>query len=232
MAQITGGKVSVEDSKPHSNDEYGRKKVLVELSFAVGDGEEYEAVFDLASEAADNRVRALLDGVSLRTVGGTDASPPALGDKPKRIRRTNAQIAEDNARRASAQGQNSETASSTTEASELALPNTGGSDDAASLDDGLTLPGEEPALEDDDAASLGEEDWNVGGEEPEPVNITDAELTSAVTRRNGELKDPELIRSLIATYNPEPTKPFQLRQIAADKRAGFLKALAELKKSA
>lgn len=67
--------------------------------------------------------------------------------------------------------------------------------------------------------------------EDEPVaEVTDAELQSAVQRKNGELKAPDLIRALIAGYNPDPTKQFTLREIPQAQRAEFIDKLAALKK--
>lgn len=213
-SQITSGKVSVEDSKPHSNDEYGRRKVLVELSFACDDGA-YEATFDLASEAASNRVSALLNGVSLRTVGQASAGsqapgsdPAAIGDepaKPPRKRRTAAEIAAD-----------------------AALAKAAHPKDPSAIDD-------EPGNGSPDPADLlpSEDDFNIEPEGEEPAEeITDAALNAAVQRKNIEIGDPEAIRGVIKLYNPDPTKAFQLREIPADKRADFITKLGGLVKSA
>lgn len=229
MAQITGGLVSVEDSKPHSNDEYGRKKVRVDLSFAVGEGEDYTETFDLASEAATNRVSALLNGTALRVVGGggtsaeaeTPASPPAPA--ARRTRRTAAQIEADNAAKAAGHSPSGSAGGEQT------------SDDPASI----SLPDETPG--DDDTfdieaeaeaeAPVAEESFDIepdAGGDP----ITDADLNSAVQKKNAEIKNPNAIRALIGTYNPDPKSAFQLRQIPADKRGEFIAKLNALTKAA
>lgn len=210
-SQITSGKVSVEDSKPHSNDEYGRRKVLVELSFACDDGA-YEATFDLASEAASNRVAALLNGTNLRVVG-TQARVNTLEPLDdgivapvveKRKRRTAAEIAAD-----------------------AALAKAAHPKDPSAIDD-------EPGDGSPDPADLlpSEDDFNIEPEGEEPAEeITDAALNAAVQRKNIEIGDPEAIRGVIKLYNPDPTKAFQLREIPADKRADFITKLGGLTKA-
>lgn len=231
MAQITGGLVSVEDSKPHSNDEYGRKKVRVDLSFAVGEGEDYTTTFDLASEAATNRVTALLNGVSLRAVGGTTAETPASPPAPaaRKTRRTAAQIAADDAAKAAGHspsgsagvGQTSDEDPTANEANVIHLPDEGAVDggDDFSIEPEPETPAEESFdIEPDPAA----------GGEP----ITDADLNSAVQKKNAEIANPNAIRALIGGYNPDPKQAFQLRQIPADKRGEFIAKLNALTKAA
>lgn len=231
MAQITGGLVSVEDSKPHSNDEYGRKKVRVDLSFAVGEGEDYTTTFDLASEAATNRVTALLNGVSLRAVGGTTAEAPASPPAPaaRKTRRTAAQIAADDAAKAAGHspsgsagaGQTSDEDPTANEANVIHLPDEGAVDggDDFSIEPEPETPAEESFdIEPDPAA----------GGEP----ITDADLNSAVQKKNAEIANPNAIRALIGGYNPDPKQAFQLRQIPADKRGEFIAKLNALTKAA
>lgn len=234
MAQITGGLVSVEDSKPHSNDEYGRKKVRVDLSFAVGEGESYEATFDLASEAASNRVTALLNGVSLRVVAAASETPPAAEEPKPRVRRTKAQIAADAAAAAEAGGTPANKPANAPSASGEELPDdpTDGEEHVIHLPDETELPDDGEALP-DDAAALEDDEFTVTPE-PEadaPKAITDADLNAAVQRKNADLAAPDIIRKLIATYNPDPKQVFQLRQIPAEKRAEFLTKLAALKKA-
>lgn len=224
MAQITGGLVSVEDSKPHSNDEDGRKKVRVDLSFAVGEGEDYTTTFDLASEAATNRVTALLNGVSLRAVGGTTAETPASPPAPaaRRTRRTAAQIEADNAAKAAGHSPSGSAGGEQT------------SDDPASISLPDETAGDDDTFDIEAEAPVAEESFDIepdAGGDP----ITDADLNSAVQKKNAEIKNPNAIRALIGAYNPDPKAAFQLRQIPADKRAEFVTKLAALepeKKSA
>jgi hypothetical protein len=234
MAQITGGLVSVEDSKPHSNDEYGRKKVRVDLSFAVGEGEDYTTTFDLASEAATNRVAALLNGTALRVVGGTEgpaaetpASPPA--ETPRRTRRTAAQIAADNAAKAASSSGASNGGSAGGGSTSDDPAAIGGDDPTGGEEHVVHLPDESESF-DIEPETPAEESFDIEPETPAGEPITDADLNSAVQKKNAEIANPNAIRALISSYNPDPKAAFQLRQIDPAKRAEFIAKLAALTK--
>lgn len=94
-------------------------------------------------------------------------------------------------------------------------------DDAAAIvDDDLTssaAPADPSAVVDDDLTSSAP-----------VVSISDADLNAAVQKKNGELKQPPLIRALIGSFSPDPTKAFQLAQIPQAQRQDFLDKLAAL----
>lgn len=215
MAQITSGSVCIEDGLK-KNEEYAPpRKVSVTLNFGVVEGEDFNEAFDLASQAASNRVNALLHGKQINVVVDNTASRevdgPAVGAdvaKPPRKRRTAAEIAADNALALAAHPKGDPAA---VEDFDIGDGDSGsdGSKDPASVDDFSIEPDEEV------------------GDEP----ITDAALNAAVQKKNADLGDPELIRGVIKSYNPDPTKAFQLREIPADKRAEFLTKLGALTKA-
>lgn len=60
------------------------------------------------------------------------------------------------------------------------------------------------------------------------VEITDADLNKAVGEKNGTLKDPPKIRALIGSFNPNPKKQFNLRDIPQEQRQTFLDKLKDL----
>lgn len=223
MAQVTSGLVSIEDGLKRAEEYAPPRKVRVELSFGVGEGENYEAIFDTVSQAASNRVQSLLHGPAISAVtsaaaeAGEPASPPAT--PPKRTRRTAAQIEADKAA--------------------LLASETGASGDAPTSDDPAAIGGDDlttaKVADPADLSDLSEFDVRPteapsGGASPAPV--TDADLNSAVQKKNAEISDPNAIRALIGGYNPDPTQVFQLRQIPADKRGEFLTKLAALTKAA
>lgn len=230
MAQVTGGLVSVEDGSKVADkaDQYDvSRKVRVDLSFLVGDGEDYQSIFDRVSEAASNRVASLL-GKKPTVVASAPAADAELPRETgtRKPRRTKEQIAADAAAAAAGQGAGADPAS-------MEDP-TGGEGPTPAV---IQLPDSsagaaDPAALVDEETPVEEIDFDA----PIPPKVTDApsdaDLNSAVQKRNAELNDPDLIRGLISSYNPEPTKPFQLRQIAADKRAEFLTKLAALTKAA
>lgn len=86
------------------------------------------------------------------------------------------------------------------------------------------------ATETDTTASSGDDEWGT-----EPAEVTDKDLTDACTKRAaamaeaGNATGTVLIRELIGTFNPDPTKKFSLVQIAAGQRKDFLDKLATLK---
>lgn len=206
---ITHGVVSFEDGVKASEEYAPAKKVRVELSFTTPDGEDEAAYVAHVGDIARAQVARLLNQAS--SAAGEAPAPVAT-----RTRRTKAQIAADEAA-----------------AKEAGAPTTG---DAG----GVQTSGDPAAIEDvgvdfedvvDVDASvveaLPEEDFTIA---PEVIEaISDADLNSHVQRKNGEIKDAKAIRELIGTYNSDPTKVFQLREIPAEKRREFLDKLAALK---
>ena len=98
-------------------------------------------------------------------------------------------------------------------------------DAAAVIEDTST---DASAVTDDDA---GEVSFDLPAEVEGPTEISDADLNSAVQKKNTEISDPAAIKKLIAEYKTDPTKAFQLREIPQDKRQEFLDKLAGLKKA-
>lgn len=226
MAQVISGLVSVEDGKKAAEEYAPARKVRVDLSFSVGEGEDYATVFDMVSKAASNRVHALLHGTVIASV--LDGAPGEPGPTPAatRTRRTKAQIEADKA----AQGNVDPAAvSEDPTAGEEPVIHLG---DASVVEDPASIGSAGGAQTSADPAAVdGAEmvdEWDVPPAEP-AKEITDADLNSAVQKRNGELKNPQLIRDLIGSYNPDKSKPFQLRQIPAAERQGFLDKLTALK---
>lgn len=226
MAQVTGGLVSIEDGLKKAEEYAPPRKVRVELSFAVSENEHFGEIFAIVSEAATNRVHSLLHGTPLVAVQPV-AETPAAGEPARRVRRTKAQIEADEAARkagASPSGESGE-------------GQTSDEDPTANEENVIHLPDETPAEDDFDiepaAEAPAEESFDI---EPEPATggdpITDADLNSAVQKKNAEIANPNAIRGLIGGYNPDPKQAFQLRQIPADKRAEFLTKLAALTKAA
>lgn len=86
-------------------------------------------------------------------------------------------------------------------------------------------------LEDDlGETELGDEDFDAPIE-ADVKPVTDAELNDAAQAANRRVGDPKAIREIINSYNDDPTKVFQMRQIPAAKRAEFIAKLEGLKKA-
>lgn len=228
MAQVTGGTVSVEDGLKKQEEYAPPRKVQVILNFAVGEGEDYQATFDLVSKAASNRVHSLLHGTAIASVQAAAApeaeAPAAEGaTPPKRKRRTAAEIAAAGASQTGNAGgaQTSDEDPTGNVENVIHLPDEGAVDGGE--DDTFDI---EPEPE-----TVAEESFDIEGDAGgEPV--TDADLNSAVQKKNAEIANPNAIRALIGGYNPDPKQAFQLRQIPADKRQEFLTKLGALTKAA
>lgn len=211
--QITGGLVSVEDGLKKPEEYAPPRKVRVELNFNVEDGDDASSLIEYAADLASQQVARQL-GQSTKAVEKpvTQAGEPAA-ETQRRTRRTKAQIeADEAAAREKAAG-----ASTTGDA--------GGEQTSADFDPTAFVE-DEPAAA-GDGLDLSEFDVQP---EAEAEVITDADLNSAVQKKNAELADPPKIRELIGSYNPDPKSVFQLRQIPAGQRREFLNKLAALKK--
>jgi hypothetical protein len=233
MAQVTGGLVSIEDGKKAAEEFAPARKVRVELSFSVSENEDYEGVFDTVSQAATNRVATLLGRATLSVVQTAPSSGEEAAPAATRKRRTKAEIAADEALAAAGgPSQSGSDGAKPTSADPAAIDEdpTGGADHV------IELPDETPAIElPDQSDPAGIEDVDFDAPiEPEVTGdpITDADLNSAVQKKNAEIANPNAIRTIIGSYNPDPTQPFQLRQIPAAKRAEFLSKVSALTKAA
>lgn len=221
--------VSIEDGAKPEQEFAPSRKVRVELTYFIAEDDNYQETLDLVGSRASSQVDILLGRVGAPTASaGVATQPPAT-----RMRRTKEQIAADKAAE---------------EAAKVAPP----ASDPTALEDPTELPQDAPQVSDatSTAASSGgeptasttvadptalEDDFTVQPDPPKVetkptqiAEISDGDLNAAVQKRNGELASADgtkAIRALIATYNPDPTKVFQLREIAADRRAEFLNGL-------
>lgn len=216
---IDEGTVSFEDGDKAADktDQYDvSRKVRVELKFSVFEGQDGVEVLRFTGDAARAEVARLLGGKA-PAVSAPQGEAQA-GEPTKRTRRTKEQIAADEA------------------AKQAGAPTTGVSGGAQTSADPAAVEDFDPTAEipatetTDDGLDLSEFDVQPEAEVDEV--ITDADLNSAVQKKNGELGDPPRIRELIGSYNPDPKSVFQLRQIPAGKRREFLDKLAALKKAA
>lgn len=233
MAQITGGTVSVEDGLKKQEEYAPPRKVIVVLNFTVAEGEDYASTFDIASHAATNRVYSLLHGKAFVTTvaqeptgveqgAGVHTEAGTEGAPPKRRRRTAAEIA---------------AAAGASQSGNAGGAQTSDEDPTGNEAHTIHLPDETPK----DPADIGGDEFDIEPAAEESFDIepdasdepvTDADLNAAVQKKNAEITNPNAIRTLIGTYNPDPKAAFQLRQIPAAKRAEFLTKLSALTKAA
>lgn len=211
MGQITGGKVTF--LKRIQKAQFEPVEAAVEISFAVGDGEDHQAIFDTASNAAKAKVEELLTGKPApagRTKADLEAEAIARGNKPD---------ATEVKTRQTRRPPSSKPA--TTDAETLPA------DDVRSQHTVVNgKPKEDPK---GDATTTDEDIFSAGGDEPAKIIITDEVLLSKIAATNGKIKNPPAIRALIGEYfKPEEKTGKQAKDIPQEEREDFLAELAKL----
>lgn len=214
---ITNGIVSVEDGNKAAEEYAPARKVKVEISFAVPEGEDGNHHVLLAGRVADAHVKRLLG----REVTATEV----VSSNPAKEAVTAVAV-------------NADTTAKTTRkprATSAKEPATGGDKAALEAAAGLTAGGVvetsvvnntkvvEPVVEEDSLDDL------LGAQAPVP--ITDAELAKAAQNKNAQMKvkDPNFsikIRALVVEYAGAPPK--KITDVPVAKRQEFLDKLRDL----
>lgn len=207
---ITGGKVNY--GRTVKTGDFENKRTDVELSFTADDGATEATVkkfLDTVSHLAIAKVHELL---ALAVPQHTASAPHAGTDKA--------------ALAAAATNGGTGTAVTTAEPPKTRArkPPAAAKDPADITDEDPTAKAPEPAAPKapDPADVLDDASLFEGA----AAEITDVELTSAITRKNAEIMAPQVIRALIGKYG------VNANSIAQEKRAAFLKELAALTKAA
>lgn len=203
---ITGGVISIEDGDKTANkaDQYDvSRKVRVELNFVVPEGQDGATVASRVGDLANVELARLLSGASPVTIAAATATQ-ATAPKGKG--------------KGAATKPPAEAPKTETPAAAPAAPAT----DPTSID--FDTP-ETPAA---DPAGI---DFDVELPAEEVKEISDADLNAAAQKKAGEGIDPTEIRKVIAGFNPDPSKVFQLRQIPQAQRQDFLDQLSALTKA-
>lgn len=209
---ISGGLVSVEDGTKSAIEYQPPRKVRVELRFDVAEGQDATAILGGVASLAQAKVAELLGQTALSNV--TTITSAATAPKTRKGGRADMIVDPPAEAGASTSAQPSQASANTSPASDE-IPGLGGDTPVA----------EKPAADSlDDIMGL--------GATPEPVKeITDADLNAAVQKKNGELQSPPLIRDLIIKFQPDPSKPPLLANVAQAQRAQFLAELTTLAKA-
>jgi len=208
-SQITGGEVGF--GRTVKTGDFENKRVDVKLSFTVGDGEDYSTILALAAQQAHAKCHEML-GLREKPLPAP-ANQPAPGANGKVAPTTTGPIVET---AGPAEAANKARAK---RPPKIEQPDPAAVDVAAEQPPAKTP--EPPKAAEPDPAAVVEEEWAGAASE-----ITDADLMGAITKKNGEIKNPVLIRNLIGKYVPAP-KP--AREIPQDKRQAFLNELTALK---
>lgn len=200
---IVSGTVCIEDGNPAKTGDFDpKRKVKVELTFAVPEGGNSTDFLDLTARTADTKVRELL---------GRSASPAAITAAAPAPSRVDTPVEPKKATRAKKEPTDKDKL-----AAAAGLPVEG-------LDES-EVPAPKPGPDD----SL---DDLLGDAAPAPVTDAELgkkaqEKNAALKVANGEKHDPTTIRKLIAKFAGEGKR---INDIPAAKRHDFLKELDALK---
>lgn len=225
MSQITNGRVTF--GRNVKTAEYEGKKAEVEISFAVGEGEDYKDVLDLAATTARDKAYEILGLLKPPATATSTAAVQAAAAPQTEAPKTPA-------RRGPKKPPVQEVVLTEADKAEIAAK----LEAASKLTPGIST-GEQrrdPNNPDDvdDLENLGNETGTQSSGDEEnlddllggaPAPVTDEDLVSAITTKNAKLKNPVAIRQLIGKF----VKPGgQAREIAAENRQDFLDQLAAL----
>lgn len=214
---ITSGTIAIEDGTKAKEEFAPARKVKVELSFAVPEGQDGAAFMHGVARVCEAKVAALL---GREVPAETKVAATAAAVEPK------AETAAQKKKREAAAAKPAEKTKADLEAEALAdikAATDANKDDNALLEDEPEITAAGKAVVEDDLNDL------LG--ETAPTPITDLELANAVQKKNAERKEadpnwaPAKIRDVISTYSGGK----RVNDIPAAKRAEFLKKIEALK---
>lgn len=220
MAQITGGKIFYSQTRQAA--QFEPKKAEVELSFIVGEGETFAEVAKMAEDFAVAKVQEMIGAKATPAARTVQSAPP----KPAVDASTGGKgaAAMDTTQPAPVSGKEAYAAKeAAAKAPRASVPKAGKKDEAKPQ----ISQGGERVNPEDDAIDMGDVTLDADGlpiEAGEPVvvaaQITDAEMTSAISKVNQKLQNPALIRAVVAEFVGPPPK--SSRDIPQEKRAEFI----------
>lgn len=179
--------------------DFENKRCDVELSFGTEEGKQVEeAALDNIGKLARRKVHELLEMQKPTEQTPEFLAPKTGNDKDKLA----AQVTGEEAPKKPAGRPRKPPAAPQPEV-----------DPAAMVDESAAAPVADPAAMDDDLLSAA------------AVEVTDEDLTGAITRRNATIKNAPGIRALIGKY---VLPPKQARDIPQEARAKFMEELAKL----
>lgn len=200
---INGGSVRIEDGLKAKEEYAPARKVAVELSFSVPEGQDGTTFLNHVTDIINAKVAEQLGGAAAPKTRKAALKPADAGPAPK----TTAPELSDKDKLAAAAG----------------LP--------VGLNDELTGSGPAPAAKPATVPVVEDSLDDMLGDSA-PVPVTDAELAKAAQTKNAAMKDkpnwaPQKIRDLTKKFDADHTPPM-FKNIPAAKRHEFLKELDAL----
>lgn len=216
---ITSGTIAIEDGTKAKEEFAPARKVKVELSFSVPEGQDGAAYMQGVARIAETKVQEMLGRVAAKVVAA------AADPKPVEVAKTEVETPAQKKKREAAEAKAAAAAAPKEKtkadlAREAGLP--AGDDELLEDEPTITAAGKVVADEDDLTDLLGDAPL---------VVVTDKQLGEAAQRKNGTAKAadpnwaPVKIRELIAKFSTDKT----INNIPAEKREQFLKELDALK---
>lgn len=202
--QITGGMIAYEDGIKKPEEYAPPKKARAELKFDIAEGEDADVAMEVVLEKAMGLVGRALSGKTDKDKLAEAVAAKAAAAKGPEVVERKGPGPQTNKKAAAPKAEKPKEPASAAAVVEEDFSATPAAEDAKT---------DPAAMEEFDAA-------------PEPVS--DAELTSACSKKNAEIKSPQKIRDLVGTYNPDKGKAFQVAQIPQEHRRDFLTKLAAL----
>lgn len=210
MAQITGGRVCY--SRTVQPAQYESKKVEAELFFAVDEGEDHTAIFSRAAAEAHGKVYEML--------GIKPADKPAISDKQR--------LASEKTGGDTGEVVTGKPTAEKPARTKKTAPPPAKAEDPASMGEPATTapsaPGAAPAAPANPASPADIEDEF---DALPAAEITDQQLSDAMSKKNAEIKDTRRLKELVGKYGVARS-----RELPQDKRAAFLLELNALKPAA
>lgn len=229
MTQITGGSIRYLERKNLGN--YEHKEAAAEIAFGVSEGDAHETMLGTAAWQAIDQVKRMIAGTVVAPAQG-HALPVRVETVPAGPQSAPVHPAQEEPKKRGpgrpprvAAAPDTATAPPASDPTDLVETST------------APLPREpeagSPAAESGGSPSVVADPAAIGGDDASLFQASDApvsdqELLTTITHKNGEIQDPPRIRELIGRYIPAPG---QAREIDQSKRRAFLAELAALKKA-
>jgi hypothetical protein len=219
---ITNGVVSIEDGTKASEEYAPARKVRVELHFDLPENcsiEDEQRSLDITAKIANAKVNELLGRSGKSVPSATAAVVEKATDAILAAEGTKTLTDKDKLAEAAGVLHPAPTKGPKRKPKEAATEKAK-EPEQTDLEDFTSVPAAKAAEPDpDDLTTI-----------VPTVEVTDQGLADAVQARNKAIENPVKIRTLIGTYNPDPTKAFTLKEIAQAHRQEFLTKLAALTK--
>lgn len=218
ISGIVHGEVSVEDGTKGLEEYAPARKVHVHLSFDV-EADDLPTMLDHVADLANAKVNELLGRAALKDeIVVPKLAPTRTAAIEKAVTPARAELS-DKDKLAAKAGLTPRKKTATVDPADFDMDLMVTTAKPAVSDD--DFPPEDPIPEDDDMSDL------LG---PVVPDVTDADLLSKITHKNGATKNAKAIRALVDKHAPDQARKYQAIEIPQANRAAFLSDLEKVPK--